>query len=193
MDHTKCIPLSSGLVQYRMFICISSWTQIKWNFSVITSVSLVRMFWNWITEKWIMGKQDLSRFVFKMDFRWISYIAQMWAGPLIFLGPPLGISEQYHFSILGLCAVCWAHFMCHHKLWPTSVSHPFSSVNSSLGLTGGKYYQNITLPLFRLILQNCAFRGCFLSCSFLSLSFLLSFSRLVCYCSMWLYFTREIS
>ena len=51
--------------------------------------------------------------------------------------------------------------MCHHKLWPTSVSHPFSSLNSSLvGLTGGKYYPKITIPNFALILQNFAFPGC---------------------------------
>ena len=43
----------------------------------------------------------------------------------------------------------------------TSVSHPFSSVNSSLGLTGGKFYQKIIIPIFRLILQNFAFPGCF--------------------------------
>ena len=41
------------------------------------------------------------------------------------------------FSNLGLCAACWAHFMCHHELWPTSVSHPFSFLNSSLGLARG--------------------------------------------------------
>ena len=51
--------------------------------------------------------------------------------------------------------------MCHHELWPPSVSHPFSSLNSSLGLTGGKYYQKITLFIFRLILQNFAFSVCF--------------------------------
>ena len=50
------------------------------------------------------------------------------------------------FRILGLCAALWAHFMCHHELWPTSASHPFSFLNSSLGLAGGKYYQKITIP-----------------------------------------------
>ena len=46
--------------------------------------------------------------------------------------------------------------MCHHRLWPapTSVSHPFSSLSSSLGLAGGKYYQKITIPIFRLVLQH---------------------------------------
>ena len=27
--------------------------------------------------------------------------------------------------------------MCHHKLWPISVSHPFTFLNISLGLAGG--------------------------------------------------------
>ena len=35
------------------------------------------------------------------------------------------------FFNLGLCAACWACFMCHHKLWPTSVSHPFSLLSPS--------------------------------------------------------------
>ena len=66
------------------------------------------------------------------------------------------------FSNLVLCAVCWAHFMCHHKLWPTSVSHPFSFLNSSLGLAGGKHYQKITIPIFRLVLQILLFQVTFL-------------------------------
>ena len=52
--------------------------------------------------------------------------------------------------------------MCHHELWATSVCYPFSSLNNSLGLTGGKYYQQITIPIFRLILQNFAFQVAFL-------------------------------
>ena len=44
--------------------------------------------------------------------------------------------------------------MSHLELWPTSVSHPFSSLNSSLDFAGGKHYKKITIPLFRLVLQN---------------------------------------
>ena len=64
------------------------------------------------------------------------------------------------FSNLGLCAAHWACFMCwsqNHKLWPTSLSHPFSSLNSSLGLAGGKHYQKITI----LILKTCFSNFCF--------------------------------
>ena len=80
----------------------------------------------------------------------------MWVGPLIFYGHHQGYLNNPIFSNLGLCAACWAYFMCHHKLWPTSVSHPFS-LNSSSGLTGGKYYKKITIAIFRLILQNFFF------------------------------------
>ena len=59
------------------------------------------------------------------------------------------------FSNLG------CHFMCHHELWPTSVSHPFSSLNSSLGLAGGKHYQKIAIPILRLVLKNFVIPGYF--------------------------------
>ena len=64
------------------------------------------------------------------------------------------------FSNLRLCTACWARFMCHHELWPTSVSHPFS-LNSSCGFAGGKHYQKITIPIFRPVLQNFAIPGYF--------------------------------
>ena len=65
---------------------------------------------------------------------------------------PLGMSEwSHHFEFVVMCA-CWAHFICHHELWSTAVSHPFSSLNSSLGLVKGKHYPKITIPIFRLFL-----------------------------------------
>ena len=63
------------------------------------------------------------------------------------------------FRILVLCAACWRHFMCHHKLWPTSVSHPFSFLNNFLSLAWGKHYLKITIPIYRLVLQNFAIPG----------------------------------
>ena len=74
------------------------------------------------------------------------------------LGRPRGVTRPKRalVSNLGLCAACWAHFMCHHELWPTSVSHPFSSLNSSWCLAGGKYYQKLPITIFRLVLQNFA-------------------------------------
>ena len=93
------------------------------------------------------------------------------------------------FSNLGLCAACWVRFMCHHELWPTSVSHPFSSLNSSLGYAGGKHYQKITIPMFRLVLQNFSIPGYFPFILFYRYLFLAFFS-LVCCCSVWLYFSQ---
>ena len=61
------------------------------------------------------------------------------------IGLHLGCLYNPIFSNLELCAACWARFMCHHELWPTSVSHPFSSLNSSLSFAGRKHYQKITL------------------------------------------------
>ena len=66
------------------------------------------------------------------------------------------------FPNLGLCAACWVHFMCHHEFWPTSVSHPFSSLDNCLGLAGGKHYPKIINPIFSLVLVNFALPGCFL-------------------------------
>ena len=81
----------------------------------------------------------------------------MWTGPVIFLWPPPGCLNNAIFSNLGLCVACWARFMCYHELWPASVSHPFSSLNRSLGFARGKHYQKITTP----VLQNFAIPGCF--------------------------------
>ena len=85
----------------------------------------------------------------------------MWAGPLSFYGHHRGCLNNPIFSNLGLCAACWAHFVCHHELWLTSASHPFTFLNSSLGLAGGKRYQKITIPIFRLVLQNFPIPGYF--------------------------------
>ena len=86
--------------------------------------------------------------------------------------------QGWGYSANVLCTLIFAnfqnhasHFMCHHELWPTSVSHPFSSLNSSLGLTEGKYYQKITVPVFRLVLKNFALPGCFLYIIFFSYLF----------------------
>ena len=78
-----------------------------------------------------------------------------------FFGHHRGCLNNPIFSNLGLCAACWAHFICHHELWPTSVSHAFSSLDSSLGFAWGKHYQKITIPIMRLVHQNFTIPGCF--------------------------------
>ena len=49
----------------------------------------------------------------------------------LFMATTRGCLNNPIFSNLGLCAVCWAHFVCHHELQPTSVGHSFSFLNSS--------------------------------------------------------------
>ena len=62
-------------------------------------------------------------------------------------------------------------------------------VISSLSIAaGGKYYQKLTIPIFRL-LQNFTLSGCFPSYYFLLLFFPLTFFWLGCYCSLWLCFS----
>ena len=97
---------------------------------------------------------------------WPPSTFNVWMGPLSFLWPPPGCLNNTVFSNLSLCAACWAHFMCHHEVWPTSVGHPFSFLNSSWGLTWEKHYQKITIAIFSFVLQNCTIPGYFPYISF---------------------------
>ena len=56
----------------------------------------------------------------------------MWVGSLIIYSHHWGCLNNPISSNLGLCAACWAHFVCRQALRSTSVSHPFS-LNSILG------------------------------------------------------------
>ena len=80
-------------------------------------------------------------------------------------------------------------FQCHHELRPTPVSHPFSSLNSSLGLAGGKHYQKITIPVFRLLFVKILLIQVAFLILCVILLYLLTFFWLSCYCCMWLYFS----
>ena len=100
----------------------------------------------------------------------------MWAGPWVFSWPPC--LNNPIFSNLGLCAACWAHFVCHHELRPTSVGPSFSFLNSVGGLTGGKHYQKIAIAIFRFGLPNFTIPGYFPYILFYSCLF-----SLVSYCS----------
>ena len=102
-----------------------------------------------------------------------------------FLLPPLGCLNNPIFSNLGFCAVCWAHFMCHSELWPTSVEYPFSFLNSSLGLTGGKHTKKVVSLSLDFFFKILLFHVTFLI--FFSIAVFSPFCWLACYCSMWLY------
>ena len=85
-------------------------------------------------------------------------------------------------------ASCWAHFTCHHELWPASVCNPYSSLSNPFCLAGGNYYKKITIPIFRLVLHFFLFEVAFLIFCDISL-FIFTFFWMVCYSSMWLCFS----
>ena len=87
--------------------------------------------------------------------RWGLGALLRWWPPSTIYGHHQGCLNNPIFSSLGLYAACCTHFMCPHELWPTSVSHPFSPLYSSLGFAEGKHHQKISIPIFRL-LQNFA-------------------------------------
>ena len=66
--------------------------------------------------------------------------------------------DLFKFWVMCYMLHVGAHFTCHHELWPISVSHSFSFLNSCFGLAGGIHYQKITIPVFR-VLQNFAIPG----------------------------------
>ena len=100
---------------------------------------------------------------FKLS-EYIPFVKVWTCGPILW-SVGWGVLRRYCRSCFNLglhvCAVCWAHFMCHHELWPTSASHPFSFLNSSLGFARGKQGHKITIPIYRLVLQNYAIPGYF--------------------------------
>ena len=62
---------------------------------------------------------------------------------------------------LGLCVACWARFICHREFWSLSVSHLFSSLNSSQSFAEEKHYKKICIPILALYFKNFAIPGCF--------------------------------
>ena len=111
--------------------------QVAWWASPAESMSALKKEITLFTDAWV----GVGAFL-----RWWPPSA-MWAGPLIYYGRHWGCLNNPIFLNLGLCAACWAYFMCHYELWPTSMSHPFSFLNSSLGLAGRNHYHKITIPI----------------------------------------------
>ena len=57
-----------------------------------------------------------------------------------------------------------------------------------LGFVGGKHYQQMAIPIFKLVLRKlCLFHVAFVLSSLISLSFLFTFVWLDFHCSKWLY------
>ena len=140
------------------------------------------------------GGNELIRICGVLCIQYLSYIRHL---SLLSLGAISGrfvilIMKYFYrnpiFQNLGLCAACWAHFICHHELWPTPVSHPFFSFNSSLGLAGEKHITRKLLSL-DLFFKVMLFRVVFLILICIAIVFILFISFwLFWYCSIWLYF-----
>ena len=96
----------------------------------------------------------------RLFLRWWPTSA-MWAIPLHFLSATIvdvWIIPSFQYGVLSCTYAC---FMCHHEWWPTAMSHPFSFLDSSLGLAGGTHNQKNVIPIFRLALQKFAILGRF--------------------------------
>ena len=87
------------------------------------------------------------------------------------------------FSNSGLCAARWAHFMYHHELCPTSLSHHFSLLKS-FRPSGEKNYHRILF--LSLDLSSISSFSRLLSLYPLESCLYTSYS-LDCYCSIWPY------
>ena len=75
--------------------------------------------------------------------------------------------------------------------WSDAVSRPTAKY-FGLYFTVGKYYQKITIPIIRPILQNVAFPGCFSYILSIAIIFL-TFFWLVCNWNMWLFSSQRVS
>ena len=108
---------------------------------------------------------------------------QHWSGPFLLTWNNFNPSKD-----IVTCPVKFRMKLLIHSQTSASMSHPFSSRNTSLGFAGGKHCQKIIIPIFRLVLQNFAIPGCFPYILFYRYPFSL-LSWLVCYCSLWLYYS----
>ena len=82
--------------------------------------------------------------------------------------------DVWKSRLFEFCAACWAHFMCHQELWPTSVSHPFSLLRPCRMNALAAELLSLSLDL---IVNMFALPRCLLSVSFyhhLSVYFLLA-------------------
>ena len=65
------------------------------------------------------------------------------------------------FLNLGFCAACRARFICCHKLWPTSVSYPFSSLNSFQAMLEENVTRKFLSPSLDLFFKFLLFQVAF--------------------------------
>ena len=115
---------------------------------------------HYLNQCWVLIREVLWHSL-ETDFTIRTQITFLWIIPSVWIwGYVLHVE---HISCV-IIAACLAHFMCHFELWPTSVSHPFSSLNSPL-LNRPFWRKNITRILpslssdlsFKILLFQVAF------------------------------------
>ena len=84
----------------------------------------------------------------------------IWGGPLIFMATTGDVWIIPSFQIWGN-VLHVEHVSCVITNCGQHLRHPFSFLNSTSGHAGEKHYQKITIPIFRLVLQNFAIPGYF--------------------------------
>ena len=126
----------------------------------------------------LSNPSDLPCFIMFLSVDAFNHCVWGGGGPLIYLWPSPGMPEWSH--LLGLCAACWAHFMCRHKLWYSQEGHRGEQCFWDESTDGGQGW---------VACRNHKFP----SCCRLTASHLHHTFRLVWYCSVWLYFNQGIS
>ena len=110
----------------------------------------------------------------------------------LFMATTVGVWIIPSFRILGFVLhvehISCVIRNCGQHLW--DISPLFSS---SWGLTGGKHYQKITIATFRFVFQFFFTNPCYFPYIFFCRYLFSLFFSLVCYCSVWLYFSQGTS
>ena len=137
----------SGIVVACVCLCVrQSWACPSDNSSTVqaritkfgrekqnTLVKIPIVFWgNWpwpSRSNWTSNSKLTHRGVVKVHWRvpWVGGLFS-WVVATFTLWSKCchrGCLNDLIFSNLGLCAACWAHVVCYHELWLTSVRHPF--------------------------------------------------------------------
>ena len=129
--------------------------------SKIQNCSFMKMHFKMLSGKWrpfCPGGDELRRIIGEGVCLTCGIIG-VWMIDKIKLFTTIYIWDYLLCSFCNISQLCIEH---HHEFWPTSVGHPFSFLNSSRGLTGGKQYQKITIAIFTFVLQNFIFQAFFL-------------------------------
>ena len=145
----------SGANRTQVGPMLAPWTLL----SGITAVTYWGRIW---IRVWTHKRHPIPRLMGVGGGWGLRWWSTMWVGPLISSSTSTGDVWIFPSSQIWGYMLYVEYISCvvTHESWPTSVSHSFSSLNSSLGLAGGKHYYKTIIHMFRL-LQNLAIPSCF--------------------------------